>query len=462
MTTGGHTYEEKVITRWFKRGYKVDPISFLELQDPTLVRDKILQSLILRWRTSFPEGKGSRITEEDIERAVKMRETAHKRWRAEEVKQIYVDAKKPVAEDKPIDQRHADVKAKQTDANHKLGYKNLTLAEWDFIHCKEFVRDTGKSRDETRRWEETAQMMVDHAIDGVCLQIATPYDFVELGMYPTHAEVVCKAVRQVKRDTMVRGWELCYTTNFKRTDSYHGRELIIKAMELGEPFASAYCQFMGWRSKKDEPAAVDSFYLLAQDHNDAYAQFMLGHCWDVGCVLPRNPETALEWYTKAAQAGLSSAQNNLGWCYRTGYGVSEDAKEAVKWYMQAAKQGELAAFVNLATCYQKGTGVPMNIGLAATWYKRATELGNPRALNELGLLYKAGTGVKKNLGEAFRCFRKAAEAGSPDAMFHLARCFETGEGTDKDVKMATNWYRRAAGAAEIFPYYNHVEPEYSK
>eukprot|EP00470_Lotharella_oceanica_P016040 CAMPEP_0170187374 /NCGR_PEP_ID=MMETSP0040_2-20121228/41565_1 /TAXON_ID=641309 /ORGANISM="Lotharella oceanica, Strain CCMP622" /LENGTH=461 /DNA_ID=CAMNT_0010434389 /DNA_START=21 /DNA_END=1406 /DNA_ORIENTATION=+ len=460
MTTEGSTYEEKVISRWFKRGFKVDPMTFTELKDLTLVRDKILQSLILRWRTSFSEGKGSRITEEDIENALKKREIEHKLWRAEEVKQIYVDAKKP-EEEKPADHPPADngdVKAKPTEKASALGYKNFTLAEWDFIHCKEFVRDTGKSTDEPERWEETAQMMVDHAIDGVCLQIATPYDFVELGMDGIHAEILCEAVRQVKRETMVRGWELCYTTNFKRTDSYRGRELIIKAMELGEPFASAYCQLMGWKAKKDEPAAVDSFAILAQHLGDAYAQFMLGHCWDVGCVLPRNPETALEWYTKAAEAGLSSAQNNLGWCYRTGYGVVEDAKEAVKWYMRAAKQGELAAFVNLATCYRKGKGVPMNIGLAATWYKRATDLGNPRALNELGLLYKAGTGVKKNLAEAYRCFQKAAEAGSQDAMFHLAQCYETGEGTDKDVKMATNWYRRAAGAAEIFPYYNHVEP----
>lgn len=50
-------------------------------------------------------------------------------------------------------------------------------------------------------------------------------------------------------------------------------------------------------------------------------------------------ETAVKWFTRAAEQGNAKAQLNLGSMYGVGLGVPQDDKSAVKWWMLAAEQG---------------------------------------------------------------------------------------------------------------------------
>ena len=50
--------------------------------------------------------------------------------------------------------------------------------------------------------------------------------------------------------------------------------------------------------------------------------------------------TALELYTRAADAGNARGINNLGWLYQNGLGVEQDYEKAADWFHKAVELGE--------------------------------------------------------------------------------------------------------------------------
>ena len=65
---------------------------------------------------------------------------------------------------------------------------------------------------------------------------------------------------------------------------------------------------------KDFARALREFLPLAEQGNPR-AQMYLGGMYLFGYSVPRNPETALKWYQRAARQGLPWAQYNLASLY---------------------------------------------------------------------------------------------------------------------------------------------------
>jgi TPR repeat protein len=63
----------------------------------------------------------------------------------------------------------------------------------------------------------------------------------------------------------------------------------------------------------------------------------------VGRGVKRNYATAIEWFTKAANAGYASGQFYLGDMFEKGRGVKRDKRTAVNWYKKAGDQGHQEA-----------------------------------------------------------------------------------------------------------------------
>ena len=61
----------------------------------------------------------------------------------------------------------------------------------------------------------------------------------------------------------------------------------------------------------------------------------------------RKFESAVQYYTRAAELGNAEAQYNLGCCYETGTGVEQNLKEAEFWFRQSADQGMAQALIAL-------------------------------------------------------------------------------------------------------------------
>ena len=61
----------------------------------------------------------------------------------------------------------------------------------------------------------------------------------------------------------------------------------------------------------------------------------------------RKFESAVQYYTRAAELGNAEAQYKLGCCYETGIGVEQNLKEAEFWFRQSADQGMAQALIAL-------------------------------------------------------------------------------------------------------------------
>ena len=65
---------------------------------------------------------------------------------------------------------------------------------------------------------------------------------------------------------------------------------------------------------------------------------IIGYMYSKGQGVPADPEEALRWYHRSADAGFAAAQFNIGILYEQGRGVPQDASEAAKWFTKAAEQ----------------------------------------------------------------------------------------------------------------------------
>ena len=124
-----------------------------------------------------------------------------------------------------------------------------------------------------------------------------------------------------------------------------------------------------------------SFYgALAEYNNDAFSQWYLGICYELGDGVKRSPAEAVKWYRKAAEQRDVAGQMALGVHYYNGDGVEQDNAEAMKWFRKAADQGNAEGQFLLGECYEYRMD---NKSEAVKWYKLAAEKGHEEAKEAL-------------------------------------------------------------------------------
>src|SRR4029453_19210428 len=113
------------------------------------------------------------------------------------------------------------------------------------------------------------------------------------------------------------------------------------------------------------------------------AMYNVGVMFERGIILTRNPAKALEWYTKAATAGVPMAMHNLALMYREGTGVPQDTKRAVGLLQAAARSGMSASMYALGTMYDDGSfGVSQDLVQAVVWYAMALQFQRASPANQ--------------------------------------------------------------------------------
>ncbi|MES2442916.1 MAG: tetratricopeptide repeat protein [Pseudomonadota bacterium] len=171
-----------------------------------------------------------------------------------------------------------------------------------------------------------------------------------------------------------------------------------------------------------------------------------GRAFSKGEGVARNPQQALLWTRKAAEAGNAEAQYDLSTYYYQGInGVREDEGEFIRWTRAAANGGHPAAQYNLGLGYYQGSnGLPKNYAESARWLRLSAEQGDPDGQADYGSSLWYGEGVALNHAEAVRWFRKSAEQGHADGQFRLGNAYRRGLGVAFDVDLARRWLRASA------------------
>lgn len=136
-------------------------------------------------------------------------------------------------------------------------------------------------------------------------------------------------------------------------------------------------------------AAYDEWLPLARG-GDPAAQRNIGHLYRRGQGVPQDAAVAVNWYTRAAEAGLARAQANLANMYLRGEGVLRDERAAAVWFQRAAMDGHTISQFNLGLMYQQGLGVAADLTKAMGWFSRAAEDGHGKSAETLAALQARG------------------------------------------------------------------------
>lgn len=196
----------------------------------------------------------------------------------------------------------------------------------------------------------------------------------------------------------------CYAQgNGIEKDMAAAAEWYRKAAEQEEPLAQYYlgdCYDAGEGVQADKESAVE-WYKKAAEHGHAEAQYRLGDYYS--SKLDEEEEDlhlAALWYEKAATAiqGHIAAQRKLGLCYAEGKGVEEDPDTAVMWIRKAAEAGDVASQDWLGAYHYYGTCHLYGSDSDARWFSGASSISGDQNYDAALYWYKE---VVRTLGAPF-------------------------------------------------------------
>ena len=148
-------------------------------------------------------------------------------------------------------------------------------------------------------------------------------------------------------------------------------------------------------------------------------------------------DTAIRYYTIAAERDYGAAMNNLAYLYYMQDGYMDDEK-AFYWYEKGAAAGNPNAINGLSLCYQYGVGTAHDIEKGFHYLHLAADKGLAGAHNNLGVLYHDEQQYEK----AFHHFEEAARLGDPDNGW-LGVFYLNGIVVEKDVSKAIEYFNKA-------------------
>ena len=156
-------------------------------------------------------------------------------------------------------------------------------------------------------------------------------------------------------------------------------------------------------------------------------------------------KAALEWFQKAADAGLAAGKRYAGLYFILGGpGIEKDAERGIMLTGQAADEGDVYAMINMAMFSFQGTGVKQDLGAAQKWLDQAAQSGHWMGAMEKGTALLAGEyGYKKDETKGRKYLQQAVDTGAGEALFFVANAYRQGFGVEQNGKNAVKFAQAA-------------------
>jgi len=152
---------------------------------------------------------------------------------------------------------------------------------------------------------------------------------------------------------------------------------------------------------------------------------------------------ALEYYQKGAGKDDCFCMSMIARYYQKSLGgLPHDETEALQWYQKAANAGLPSSYVDIGKIYLYGKGVPEDPNRAIHNFNLAIR-GTPEGLHELGKMYYDGIGVQKDYKKAFEYFQDAVNKGWFEAERQLVVMYTRGDFVEQDEKKAIEIFTKS-------------------
>ena len=180
----------------------------------------------------------------------------------------------------------------------------------------------------------------------------------------------------------------------------------------------------------------------AAEQGIARAENALGKQYAAGLGVPQDHEKALSWLQRAAENEDPDFWFDLAVYYEQ-VGGTEALEAAIDWHSRAVDAGHVGAHAHLGLLYYNGSGAAQDLSRAADLLAYAAERGHARAQNNLGLMLSQGNGVAQDYEKAVALFQSAADQRLKEAYTNLGVMYENGFGVEFDEARAVDLYRQA-------------------
>ena len=182
----------------------------------------------------------------------------------------------------------------------------------------------------------------------------------------------------------------------------------------------------------------------AADSEDPAVWHALGNAYNSRMGTERDPDQALKWLRRAAEAGHAPAMVSLG-LRLLHPKPSADAPAAIQWFRKAAEKGYDGGMVWLGFSYREGDGVPCDHAEAVRWFTKAVEAGDTHSMIHVGRMY---AGYMSSPAQAVPWFLRAAAAGLTESYIWLADLYANPESEVYNPAEAHKLYRVVAEHSE--------------
>lgn len=157
-----------------------------------------------------------------------------------------------------------------------------------------------------------------------------------------------------------------------------------------------------------------------------------------------NRSEALRIFQQYAAKGDPRAMNGLGLMYLRGHEITADSTKAIEWLTKAGEAGYVRAWQNLGLMYfYAHCGVKQDFEKAFHYFNTGVEAGGIGALYDAGYMLYKGLGCQQDYKKAMDYFIKGAGKEHAPCMYMLGLCFRNGYGTDMDEAEANYWLTEA-------------------
>jgi len=164
------------------------------------------------------------------------------------------------------------------------------------------------------------------------------------------------------------------------------------------------------------------------------AMNVLADMYRTGTGTTVNPEKSRELLKQSSQSFDRDAAKKLGDQY-----FESDPNEALKWYEKAANAGHIEAAYIAGVMYAENFEIRPNSKRSAELLKMAAEGGHAAAQADYGLLVYQGAGTERSEAEAAEWFGKSAKGGDKEGQFLYAFTLAKGEGVPQSFEKAYYW-----------------------
>lgn len=179
--------------------------------------------------------------------------------------------------------------------------------------------------------------------------------------------------------------------------------------------------------------------------------FFLGACYAIGIKNLKDTTLAMEYFKKAADAGLVGAQHTFAKFHLENKAPFSDSRIGLDYMMKAAQNGHLKAQLTCATYFEERRAYPT----ALTFFQLcADQHNNVSAQFKTGRYYAIGRGTEVNLKTSFDYIEKAAQQDLKEALNRLGLCYLYGYGTDPSARQAISCFVKAAEKNDRHAHYN--------